>query len=89
MHPLNRLYDPANAKLGRRALSSPLSLARSAMTSKRVVIPTTCGYLYCIASSRLRGSVETTGSTRAETLALMCVGLVAVCSERRRVMLEV
>jgi hypothetical protein len=46
-YPLNRLYDPANAKLGTACVTT--GGVAGHMQSRCSVIPTTCGYLYCIA----------------------------------------
>ena len=47
-YPYNRLYDPANVKLG-TACTTTTNLAGT-MISKCSGIPTTCGYLYCVAN---------------------------------------
>lgn len=47
-YPFNRLYDPANTKLNTPCITTT-NLAGS-MQSKCTTIPTTCGYLYCIAT---------------------------------------
>ena len=47
-YPFNRLYDPANTKLNSSCITTT-NLAGK-MLSKCSTIPTTCGYLYCMAN---------------------------------------
>jgi len=45
-YPLNRLYDPTNAKLNSACVTTAGKL--TTMVSKCTALPATCGYLYCI-----------------------------------------
>ena len=47
-YPYNRLYDPTNSKLG-TACTTTTGYAGT-MQSKCSIIPSTCGYLYCVAN---------------------------------------
>ncbi|MEO6603181.1 MAG: hypothetical protein ABIQ16_25065, partial [Polyangiaceae bacterium] len=46
-YPLNRLYDPSNTKLNSSCTTTAAKYG--AMVSRCSVIPSTCGYLYCVA----------------------------------------
>jgi hypothetical protein len=47
-YPLNRLYNPTNTKLGTQCITT--GNKAGTMVSKCTTMPTTCGYLYCVAS---------------------------------------
>ena len=47
VYPLNRLYDPSNSVLGSACVTT--ANRYGSMVSKCSTIPTTCGYLYCVA----------------------------------------
>jgi hypothetical protein len=48
MYPLNRLYDPASVMLGQPCITTASKAAT--MVNKCSAIPSTCGFLYCVAN---------------------------------------